>query len=128
RERVLALLALRHAHIVPRLAGARSLGAQAIGGAAVQARWRMGDGAELTIRLNLGAEPVDLAAQGGVGDEATPAVEKDKESVDGAPRSALGDLLFETAAAGQPQARKRLPARSIAVWLRPAATAATEAS
>ncbi len=128
RERVRALLALRHAHIVPRLAGARSLGAQAIGEAAVQARWRMGDGAELTIRLNLGAEPVDLVAPGGEGDEARSTVAKGNEGVDSATRSALGELLFETAAAGQPPARQRLPARSIAVWLSGAAAAATEAS
>lgn len=48
------LLGLRHTHIVPRLKGTKSLGAEAIGEAAVVARWRMGDGATLTIALNLG--------------------------------------------------------------------------
>lgn len=52
------LLALRHSHIVPRLKGTKSLGAEAIGEAAVVARWRLGDGATLTITLNLGDTPV----------------------------------------------------------------------
>ncbi|MBB3911767.1 malto-oligosyltrehalose trehalohydrolase [Sphingomonas desiccabilis] len=52
------LLALRHTHIVPRLKGTTSLGAHAIGEAAVVARWRMGDGATLTIALNLADAPV----------------------------------------------------------------------
>jgi malto-oligosyltrehalose trehalohydrolase len=49
-----SLLALRQSTIVPRLAGARSLSADAIGPAAIVARWRMGDGALLTIATNLG--------------------------------------------------------------------------
>lgn len=48
------LLGLRRDAIVPRLTGARSEGAQPIGDAAVVARWRMGDGALLTIAINLG--------------------------------------------------------------------------
>ncbi len=52
------LLALRHRVIVPRLRGARAMGAEAIGERAVVARWRMGDGAVLTIALNLGDEAV----------------------------------------------------------------------
>ena len=51
------LLKLRHDAIVPRLPGTRSLGAEVLGPAAVIARWRMGDGAALTIAANLGAEP-----------------------------------------------------------------------
>lgn len=54
------LLALRHARIVPRIPGCRSTGAQAIGQTAVRAAWRMGDGAQLSIATNLGAEPVPL--------------------------------------------------------------------
>lgn len=54
------LLALRHANIVPRLKGTKSLGAEAIGEAAAVARWRMGDGATLTIALNLGDTPVSF--------------------------------------------------------------------
>ena len=53
------LLQLRHTLIVPRLAGARSIKAAAIGPAAVAASWRMGDGAVLTILVNLGREPCD---------------------------------------------------------------------
>jgi maltooligosyltrehalose trehalohydrolase len=56
------LLTLRRTHLVPRLEGARSLGAAAIGPAAVLARWRLGDGAVLTLAVNLGdaAVTVDL--------------------------------------------------------------------
>ncbi len=55
------LLALRRQHIVPRLAGARALGAEVIGEQAVSARWQMGDGSELRIDLNLGPAPIDVA-------------------------------------------------------------------
>jgi len=48
------LLGLRHDALVPRLNGARSEGADPIGEAAVTARWRMGDGALLTVAINLG--------------------------------------------------------------------------
>jgi 1,4-alpha-glucan branching enzyme len=50
------LLALRHKFIVPRLPGTRAMGGEAVGPAAVTARWRMGDGAVLGIATNLGAE------------------------------------------------------------------------
>lgn len=53
------LLALRHAHIVPQLPHATSTGARAVGPKAVIARWRMGQGQELCLALNLGDEPVD---------------------------------------------------------------------
>ncbi|MDU9393374.1 malto-oligosyltrehalose trehalohydrolase [Pseudomonas sp. zfem002] len=52
------LLQLRHAHIVPRLDGSHALGAEVIGDKAISARWRLGDGSELRIDLNLGAAPV----------------------------------------------------------------------
>ncbi|HET6629070.1 MAG TPA: DUF3459 domain-containing protein, partial [Woeseiaceae bacterium] len=48
------LLALRAREIVPRLAGARGIGAEAHGESAVLARWRLADGAVLTIFANLG--------------------------------------------------------------------------
>jgi len=57
RALVTRLLALRHGHIVPRLAGAVSIGAAAIGEAAVIARWRLADGAVLTLAANLGRSP-----------------------------------------------------------------------
>jgi maltooligosyltrehalose trehalohydrolase len=59
------LLALRHEQLVPRLKGARGLGAEVLGEGAVAAKWRMGDGAELAIAFNLGARPVHLPAAEG---------------------------------------------------------------
>ena len=56
------LLAVRRALIVPRLAGARSLGAQAVGPAAVVARWALADGAVFTLAVNLHAEAIDMPA------------------------------------------------------------------
>ncbi|WP_454689995.1 malto-oligosyltrehalose trehalohydrolase [Achromobacter aloeverae] len=52
------LLALRHREIVPRLDGARAIGAHVLGMRAVVAQWRMGDGAVLSLYANLGG--VDL--------------------------------------------------------------------
>ncbi|WP_375381260.1 malto-oligosyltrehalose trehalohydrolase [uncultured Sphingomonas sp.] len=52
------LLAIRRERIVPGLADARSAGAEAIGPAAVVARWRLSTGETLTIAINLGDEPV----------------------------------------------------------------------
>ena len=50
------LLELRRDVIAPRLVGARSIEAKAIGDAAVAARWRMGDGAILALAANLGED------------------------------------------------------------------------
>lgn len=58
------LLALRHRAIVPRLKGATPLGAEATGAAAVHARWRMGDGAELHIAIDLADSPAPLPEGG----------------------------------------------------------------
>jgi maltooligosyltrehalose trehalohydrolase len=66
------LLQLRHTLIVPRLAGARSIKATAIGPSAVTASWRMGDGAVLTILVNLGRAPCDTALPHGAPIFATP--------------------------------------------------------
>lgn len=52
------LLSIRRTAIVPRLVGARSLEAEAVGPKAVVARWRMGDGAVLTMATNLAAAEV----------------------------------------------------------------------
>src|SRR5262249_61574205 len=66
REELYAkLLALRRAELVPRLAGACALDAKAIGPAAVLARWRMNDGAVLTLATNLGEGAVSLAPPAG---------------------------------------------------------------
>jgi maltooligosyltrehalose trehalohydrolase len=58
------LLALRHAEIIPRLKGAKAEGAEPIGPAAVLARWRMGDGARLTIATNFGGDSAQVKARG----------------------------------------------------------------
>lgn len=55
-----ALLQLRARLIAPRLAGAASLGASAIGGHAVFARWRLADGARLSVYANLGPARVPV--------------------------------------------------------------------
>jgi maltooligosyltrehalose trehalohydrolase len=57
------LLGLRATEIVPRLPGSRSAGASAVGPAAVVARWRLGDGALLTLACNLGEREAPLAGQ-----------------------------------------------------------------
>lgn len=59
------LLQLRRLHIVPRLDGAHALEARACGAKAVIARWRMADGAVLTLAANLDAAPVPFAAPPG---------------------------------------------------------------
>jgi maltooligosyltrehalose trehalohydrolase len=59
------LLGVRRDRIVPRLDGARALGAEVIGEAAVLARWRMSDGAILTIAVNLAASECPLSAPSG---------------------------------------------------------------
>ena len=59
------LLGLRHRHVIPRVDGAMSLGAVPLGSTGVLARWAMGDGAELVLASNLGADPVALPPIGG---------------------------------------------------------------
>lgn len=56
------LLHIRHREIVPRLVGSRALGVEVLGDKALSARWRLGDGCELRIDLNLGAsaQPITL--------------------------------------------------------------------
>lgn len=67
-----ALLALRHQHIVPRLRNATSLAAEAIGPSAVRAAWRMQDGSTLRVLCNLGAEPVAVGREAETALHATP--------------------------------------------------------
>ncbi|WP_447553813.1 malto-oligosyltrehalose trehalohydrolase [Vreelandella sp. EE22] len=100
-ERYRTLLALRHQHIVPRLEGAKALGAEPIGEKAVLARWRLGDGAQLVIALNLGQAPVESSA---LSNERLSFKAHLYESREGVASSA------ET---GQ------LPPRSAAAWLKP---------
>ncbi|CAM3688359.1 Malto-oligosyltrehalose trehalohydrolase [Pseudomonas reidholzensis] len=56
------LLELRRLHITPHLPDSRALGAEVLGDQALTARWRLGNGSELRIDLNLGAEarPITL--------------------------------------------------------------------
>ena len=54
------LLTLRRDRIVPLLGGAQSVGAQALGEAAVVARWRLGDGTTLGLAIDLADEPATL--------------------------------------------------------------------
>jgi maltooligosyltrehalose trehalohydrolase len=57
------LLSLRHGEIVPRLDGARAVDAEAVGPAAVLARWRLGDVSLLTLACNFDAAAVAIPAQ-----------------------------------------------------------------
>ncbi|EJM00125.1 malto-oligosyltrehalose trehalohydrolase [Pseudomonas sp. GM102] len=52
------LLKIRHRHIIAHLPGAQALGAQVLAEGAVTARWRLGDGSQLRIDLNLSDAPV----------------------------------------------------------------------
>jgi maltooligosyltrehalose trehalohydrolase len=54
------LIGLRATAIVPRLDGARALAAEVVGPKAVVARWRLGDGAVLTLASNLDGDPVPI--------------------------------------------------------------------
>ncbi len=58
REFYRRLLSIRRRYITPRLAGANSIGAQAIGKAAVAARWKLADDSVLAIVCNFAKEPV----------------------------------------------------------------------
>ncbi len=52
------LLTIRTQFITTHLAPARSLGAQALGPAAVAAQWRLANGSVLTLHVNLGETPI----------------------------------------------------------------------
>ncbi|MGY2438367.1 malto-oligosyltrehalose trehalohydrolase [Pseudomonas sp. SDO52101_S400] len=52
------LLQLRHQYIIPNLSGTQALGATLLDRGAVSARWRLGDGSELRIDLNLSDKSV----------------------------------------------------------------------
>ncbi len=54
------LLGIRLQALMPRLEGAKSLGATAIEPSSVVARWRLGDGTTLVIAANLGHVPAKI--------------------------------------------------------------------
>jgi maltooligosyltrehalose trehalohydrolase len=56
-----SLLALRRAHLLPRMANVRALSATDIGPAAVAARWRLDDGSVLFLAANLAEQAVPIA-------------------------------------------------------------------
>lgn len=82
------LLRLRHEQIIPRLDGSRAIDAEVVGEAAVVIRWRMGDGAVLTIATNLGESPADIAC---------PREPLLFESTQGAARAAQSNRLLASA-------------------------------
>ncbi|MEN8640660.1 malto-oligosyltrehalose trehalohydrolase [Pseudomonas sichuanensis] len=51
------LLDLRKRHLIPHLPGTRALGTEVLGDKALTACWRLGNGQQLRIDLNLGAQP-----------------------------------------------------------------------
>jgi maltooligosyltrehalose trehalohydrolase len=59
------LLQIRHRVLIPRLPGTQALGADELGEGAVSAAWRLGDGSELRIDLNLSDKPVVHTPQTG---------------------------------------------------------------
>jgi maltooligosyltrehalose trehalohydrolase len=59
------LLAVRRSQLIPRLEGARALGAHAIGPKAVVARWRLADEALLTIACNFSVFPIPFSPPDG---------------------------------------------------------------
>jgi maltooligosyltrehalose trehalohydrolase len=52
------LLRIRHEQIIAHLPGTQALGTDVLGVGAVSARWRLGNGSQLRIDLNLGDKPV----------------------------------------------------------------------
>lgn len=91
------LLAIRAQALIPRLAGAKSLGAKAVEPSSVVARWRLSDGTTLSLASNLGQEPVRIDA-------------------------VQGDLLFESRAGAATAAREGRLAGATTVALLEAAS------
>jgi maltooligosyltrehalose trehalohydrolase len=87
-----ACLKTRHAHIIARMPGCRTLGATALSETALRGAWRMNDGATLTLAANFGAAPVACEA-------------------------ASRTCLFTTGA--KPHATTLLPAFTTIAWLQP---------
>lgn len=96
------LLTLRHTHIIPNLTQCRSLGAEALGPAAVRARWQFGDSI-LTLTVNLGSEAVDTTG-----------------SAASILPSALATTLFDSGGARHAWAVGSLPGHSLLALTEPA--------
>lgn len=114
------LLALRHAEIVPRLAGAPGGAARhrRMGARGLEVRWTLGDGSVLTLLANLGDAP--LAGAG------TPSGEGPSmrllwrtAPVPNAPGDALGDALGDAPSDAGGEARHDLPPWTVSWWLEP---------
>jgi maltooligosyltrehalose trehalohydrolase len=56
------MLIIRRKEIIPRLEGSRGRAATVLGSKALLGRWQLGDGSELVIAVNLGADPVAISA------------------------------------------------------------------
>ena len=72
RELYQHLLRLRRERIVPGIPGASSLGCDVLGEGTVAARWRLGNGAELAILMNLGEDTPAKMPSGDVLHESAP--------------------------------------------------------
>ena len=88
---VTRLLAARKAQLAARLSGATSLEAEALGDTGVLARWRLNDGAVLTVAAQFGEDEIALAAPTGT---------LLAESRDGVAEAAARGILPGFAAAG----------------------------
>lgn len=101
-----ALLAIRHAQLVPRLDRCHPLGACVLGdgehAAAVAARWRLADGSVLAVAINLADQDANV-------------------KLDAIARTGGADLLFETSGTLAALGRDCLPADSFIALLEPAA-------
>ncbi|HYD95891.1 MAG TPA: malto-oligosyltrehalose trehalohydrolase [Noviherbaspirillum sp.] len=102
RDWIKALLAIRHTHVVPRLANAAAIGSQVLGKAAVKARWKMADGKVLMLAANLG-------------DAAVPVPYDSLADGQG------GTLLFSTEGVEDAVARNELPPHACIAVLEPGA-------
>jgi maltooligosyltrehalose trehalohydrolase len=99
-----SLLDVRHAHIIPRLAGCSADRARVLGSHAVEARWKLGDGTLLQIAVNLCDSPIPY-------------------DMDALPGQLQSMLLFETPGALQGAQNHVLPGDGLIALLIPSASA-----
>jgi maltooligosyltrehalose trehalohydrolase len=91
-----SLLKVRHAEIIPRLAGCSATSARAMSKKAISACWRLGDGTTLEIAVNLGSHPVSYDRNG---------------------KANSTRLLFETVGAGLEASSGTLPGDAVVAYL-----------